>query len=112
MALQKYQEDHMDEMEIINLHKKCNKKVRKVSQPPKKALWDTNDPSEEPKKADGKRTTTKAGALQPKKPQKPLSLLIRTQMTQTMSKKPKNHQKPLSFLIRTQMTETMNENIP
>ena len=70
MALQKYQEDHMDEMEIINLHKKCNKKVRKVSQSPKKALWDTNDPSEEPKKADGKRTTTKAGALQPKKPQK------------------------------------------
>ena len=25
-ALQKYQEDHMDEMEIINLHKRCNKK--------------------------------------------------------------------------------------
>ena len=24
-ALQKYQEDHMDEMEIINLYKKCNK---------------------------------------------------------------------------------------
>ena len=24
-ALQKYQEDHTDEMEIINLHKKCNK---------------------------------------------------------------------------------------
>ena len=25
-ALQRYQEDHMDEMEIINLHKKCNKR--------------------------------------------------------------------------------------
>ena len=24
-ALQRYQEDHMDEMEIINLHKRCNK---------------------------------------------------------------------------------------
>ena len=23
-ALQKYQENHMDEMEIINLHKRCN----------------------------------------------------------------------------------------
>ena len=25
-ALQRYQEDHMDEMEIISLHKKCNKR--------------------------------------------------------------------------------------
>ena len=24
-VLQRYQEDHMDEMEIINLHKRCNK---------------------------------------------------------------------------------------
>ena len=24
-ALQRYQEDHMDEMEIVNLHKRCNK---------------------------------------------------------------------------------------
>ena len=24
-ALQRYQEDHMDEMEIINIHKRCNK---------------------------------------------------------------------------------------
>ena len=29
-ALQRYQEDNMDEMEIINLHKKCNKKARKT----------------------------------------------------------------------------------
>ena len=26
-ARQRYQEDHMDEMEIINLHKRCNKKT-------------------------------------------------------------------------------------
>ena len=32
-ALQRYQEDHADEMEIIKLHKKCNKKNRKVLQP-------------------------------------------------------------------------------
>ena len=24
-VLQRYQEDHMDELEIINLHKRCNK---------------------------------------------------------------------------------------
>ena len=26
-TLQIYQEDHMDEMEIVNLHKRCNKEV-------------------------------------------------------------------------------------
>ena len=56
-ALQRYQEDHADEMEIINLNKKCNKKDRKE---PKKA---SGDPSEEEqkskKKTDGKKTTTK-----------------------------------------------------
>ena len=82
----------MDEMEIINLHKRCNKKARKVPQPkkvpksskshePKKVTGSRgfiDDPSEEeqrPKKAsgsgNGKRTATKAGkkvkkALQPK----------------------------------------------
>ena len=30
-ALQRYQEDHMDEMEIINLHKSCKKKAWKAS---------------------------------------------------------------------------------
>ena len=29
-ALQRYQEDHMDEVEIINLHKRCNKTGAKV----------------------------------------------------------------------------------
>ena len=33
--LQRYQEDHIDELEIINLLKKCNKKARKVSKPKK-----------------------------------------------------------------------------
>ena len=41
-ALQRYQEDHADKTEIINLPKKCNKKAMKVS----KAL-----PKSEPKKA-------------------------------------------------------------
>ena len=77
-ALQRYQEDHMDKMEIINLHKRCNKKVpqpKKVlksfkSDKPKKAPSSSgliDDPSKEeqkPKKAsgpsDGKKTATKA----------------------------------------------------
>ena len=61
-------------MEIINIHKKCNKKNRKVLQPkalsksdePKKVSGSIDDPSEEekkPKKAssNGKKTTIKAG---------------------------------------------------
>ena len=47
-ALQRYQEDHMDKMEIINLHKKCNKRTRKAPQS-KKAL----SKSDEPKKVSG-----------------------------------------------------------
>ena len=77
----------MDEMEIINLHKKCNKRSRKASQPkkasvspkpdePKKKVSGLiDDPSEEekkPKKSDRKKTTKKAGkkvkkTSQPKK---------------------------------------------
>ena len=34
-ALRRYQEDHMDEMEIIDLHKRSNKRARKVPQPKK-----------------------------------------------------------------------------
>ena len=85
----------MDEMEIINLHKKCNKKARKVSQPkkasesskldePKKVSRPIDDPSEEgqkPKKAssDRKKTATKARKKLPhslKKHQSHLNLLI------------------------------------
>ena len=80
-ALQRYQEDHADEMEIIKFHKKCNKKDRMVLQP--KALSKSDEPkkvspkSDEPKKAidnpskeeqkpekassDVKKTTAKAG---------------------------------------------------
>ena len=124
-------------MEIISLHKKCNKKARKVSQTkkaseppkpdegkkvsepskseePKKASGPVHDPSEEeqkPKKADGRNTTTKAGkkVKSPhslKKHQKSLSLLIQTQMTQTMNKNnnSKKHQNP-------QSTQTMSKSL-
>ena len=72
-ALQRYQKDYMDKMEIISLHKRCNKKAKKVSQPkkaspksdePKKVSGPIDDPIEEeqnPKKAGGKNTTTKTG---------------------------------------------------
>ena len=46
-VLQRYQEDHMDATEIINLHKKCNKRTRMVSRP-EKALGSPK--SDEPKK--------------------------------------------------------------
>ena len=88
-ALQRYQEDHADEMEIIKLQKRCNKKDREILQPkalsksdePKKLSEPIDDPSEEkkkPKKASGdrKKTTTTAGKKvkntpQPKKAPKP-----------------------------------------
>ena len=41
-ALQRYQEDRADEMEVIKLHKKCNRKDRKALQP--KALSKSNEP--------------------------------------------------------------------
>ena len=60
-TLQRYQEDHMDEMENINLHKTCNKKAPE----PKKApmshefIDDLSGEEQEPKKADRKKTATK-----------------------------------------------------
>ena len=78
-ALQRYQENHMDEMEIISLHKWSNKKTPQPKKAPKSFKSDEpkkapispefiDDPSEEeqgPKKAsrpsDGKNTATKAG---------------------------------------------------
>ena len=81
-ALRRYQEDHMGEMKIIKLLKRCNKKARKVSQPKKASgspksdepkitsgspglIDDPREEGQKPKKAskssDGKKTTTKAG---------------------------------------------------
>ena len=80
--MQRYQEDHANEMEIIKLHKKYNKKDRKVLQPkalsksdePKKAIDDSREEEQKPRKAssDVKKTSAKAGkkakkTSQPKK---------------------------------------------
>ena len=94
-ALQRYQEDHADEMEIINLYKKCSQKERKE---PKKA---SDYSSEEEQKS--KKTEKRPPQNSLKKYQKPLSLLIQAQMTQTMNKNLsqnslKKHQKPQSLL--------------
>ena len=66
-TFQRYQEDHMDEMEIVNLHKRCNKEVPRPkkassnSDKPKKVIKSLeflDDPSEgkqNSRAADGKR---------------------------------------------------------
>ena len=68
-VLQSYQEDHMDEMEIINLHKMCNNKDRKLPQPknapkPLEPI-DSSEEEQRPRNAsrpeDGRKTATKAG---------------------------------------------------
>ena len=59
VGLQRYQEDHMDEMEIFRLHKRRNKKTRKVSQPKKVSGSDelkkasASPKSNKPKKVSG-----------------------------------------------------------
>ena len=86
-TLQRYQEGHMNKMEIINLQKRCNNKTRKTSQPkkesksfksdePKKVsgspkldetkkvsglIDDQSKEGQKPKKTDGKKTATRAG---------------------------------------------------
>ena len=88
----------MDEIEVVHLHKRCNKKARKVSQPkksseslksnePKIVSGAIDDPSEKGQKSkktsrssNGKKTATKAGKKvkrtpQPKKHQSHLNLL-------------------------------------
>ena len=74
VALQRYEEDYVDEMEIINLYKKCSKKE------PKKGSDDPSKEEQKSKKSDGKNDYYKTSS---KSTKKPLSLLIRTQ---TMNK--------------------------
>ena len=72
-VLQRYQEDHMDGIEIINLHKRCNKKARKAPQP--KRAWGSGNEKKaatkvlQPKKASGSGKEKKAykKATHPKK---------------------------------------------
>ena len=77
-ALQRYQEDNMDEMEIINLHKRCNKKARKTPLP-KKALKstksdDSNEEKQGPKKHQGQAMEKRSLQKQEKKLKRPHSL--------------------------------------
>ena len=83
-------------MEIINFHKRCNKKTRKTSQPKKSPKSPKSDePKKSPKSSDGKKIATKALIKQKdqnlKKHQSHLILL--KQMSQAMMNKSlKKHQ--------------------
>ena len=45
-VLQRYQVDHLDKMEIINIHKRCKKRARKVPQLKKASSSPKSDESE------------------------------------------------------------------
>ena len=65
-ALQRYQQDHIDEMEITNLHKRCNKKARKTLRPKKVSkpgLDDSAIEEEQKWSSDEKKSATKAGKI-------------------------------------------------
>ena len=84
-ALQRYQEDNIDEIEIISLHKSCNKKVSEPKKTPFKSdepkkvsgspglIDDPSGKEQEPKKVsrpcDGEKVATKAGKKIKKTPQ-------------------------------------------
>ena len=82
-ALQIYQEDHEDEIDIINLHKKCNKKARKASQ--KEPLSKSDEPKKTLSKSDEPKKVSEP-IDDPSEDQKPLNLLIQAQETQMMNK--------------------------
>ena len=105
--MQSYQQDYIDEIKIIKLHKKCNKKDWKVLQPkalsksdePKKVSGPIDDLSKEEQKpikasSDGKKTATKAEKK-----------LIRSRSLK------KKHRSLQSLLLQTQMTRTMNKGL-
>ena len=58
-ALQRYQENKMDEIEIINLHKRCSKKARKAPQSKKAPK---SPKSDEPKKCQSHQSLSMAQA--------------------------------------------------
>ena len=96
-AWQRYQEDHINEMEIINFHERCSKKARKASQP-KKAL----SKSDEPKKVSGP-------SEEEQKPKKHQAMEKRPQQGQekklTRSRRLKKHQNYLNLLTEARKKE-------
>ena len=89
--LQRYQEDHMDEMEIINLHKRS--KARKIPQPQKAPNSSKSDePEKSPRSSDEKKTATKAGKKtirQPKKAPKSPEFIETDDSSKEEEKEPK-----------------------
>ena len=85
-ALQRYHlQDHLEEMEIINPHKSCNKKARKTPQSKKAPKLD--EEGQKPKKAsglsDGKKTVAKTGKKVKKTPQSKEALKSPNLLTQS-----------------------------
>ena len=112
--MQSYQEDYIDEIKIIKLHKKCNKKDWKVLQP--KAL----SKSDEPKKVSGpiEKVSGPIDDLS-KEEQKPIKASSDGKKTATKAEKKlkrsrslkKKHRSLQSLLLQTQMTRTMNKGL-
>ena len=96
--LQRYQKDHMDEMEIINLHKRS--KARKILQPQKAPNSPKSDePKKSPRSSDEKKTATKAEKKtirQPKKAPKSPEFIETDDSSKEEEKEPK---KALSLLM-------------
>ena len=82
--LQRYQEDHMDEMEIINHYKRCSKNVRRT--PQFKKAPNSDESSKEEQRLKKKHS--------PKKHQKPQGLLIQACITQ-VPRKNRGQKRPL-----------------
>ena len=106
-AQKRYQEDYMDGMEIINLHKRCNKKAMNVSQPKKISK------SDKPKKVSEPIDDLARKNRGLKKPMEKMYLQKQEKNTKSPLKRPhslKNHQSLQSLLIQTQILK-MNKNL-
>ena len=91
-ALQRYQ-DHIDEMEIINLHKR--KKARKTPQPKKAPKSPKSDePEKSPKSSDEKKIATKTGKRTVRKTPQPKRAAKSPQFNQTDDSSNDDEQKP------------------
>ena len=138
-ALQRYREDHPYEMEIINLHKRCNKTDTKaVSKTAPRAAKSgyhlfLREQLGEMTGEDRKNYRSIVSRRWKKIKEDPEKLSIYNDRARQMKneagelgddsqnektvvdrpavKRPKKHQKPLSLLIQTQITQTMNKNM-
>ena len=118
--MQRYQEDHIDEMEIINLHKRCNKTkvVAKTSQKAPKSGYDLFL-REQPDVMTGEDRKTYRSIVSRKwketkeDPARLSEYNDRARQMQNEKTPTSKHlqKKTLSLLIQTQITRTMNKKL-